>query len=583
MSTLNETTKDFAHRLADVHLFSWGYFGYHLFSMFMMRIFLNSEVFISHFDFWSLVMLAENALIFGVLYLAKRFINNYSFWLVVLGSLALGAVRTYVTTSMQIIAGLGAGIAWPLQLLTGALFELVMVGVWANVNGAFRDHQKVVLQLSETKNSILGYRENAVEILAEEQEKLQSLTRESLLPQIKLIEDAINEGGLAISSRWGVAHELKGLIYNQVKPLSESLRQSAKHLVRPISKSVGQLSAVVSIPSRFRVTNSIFPLVNTITMLLCFLASPLWLLDDRWVLISGLMALPYFAILYGLKKLTANWPSLSAWVAVPLLFVFSMLPVLPAYTYAVLFYPSVEQAALYGNTTAFVSMIVFISLAVLDSFDYGSRNFRLALEEENRQLGVEMTLFEQQLWAARRNWSLVIHGTVQASLTAALTRLNAPDADKKTLDLAKKDLERAIAALSNPPATELNFSSAMKELTDTWQGVCEVKYEISTELKKILARDTRLSMCVNEICKEAISNAVRHGDARRAKIDMQIDAAGLIELCVTNDGAAPSASGRKGLGSALLDELTLDWQLSVDENRDQTVLLAHLPFSGSQA
>lgn len=583
MSTLNENTKDFAHRLADVHLFSWGYFGYHLFSMFMMRIFLNSEVFISHFDFWSLVMLAENALIFGLLYLAKRFINNYSFWLVVIGSLALGVVRTYVTTSMQIDAGLDAGISWPLQILTGALFELVMVGVWANVNGAFRDHQKVVRQLSDTKNSILGYRENAVELLAEEQEKLQSLTRESLLPQIKLIEDAINEGGLEMFSRWGVAHELKGLIYNRVRPLSESLRQSAKHLVKPISKSAGQFSAVVSIPSHFRITNSIFPVVTTFTMLLSFFASPLWLLDDSWVLISGFMALPYFVILYGLKKLTVNWPRLSAWVAVPLLFVFSMLPVLPAYTVAVLFYPSVSQAALYGYTTAFVSMIVFISLALLDSFDYGSRNYRLALEEENRQLAVEMTLFEQQLWAARRNWSLVIHGTVQASLTAALTRLNAPDADKKTLDLAKKDLERAIAALSNPPATELKFSSAMKELADTWQGVCEVEFDISPELKKIIAKDARLSMCMNEIFKEAVSNAVRHGDARRAQISLKIAGSGLIEVRVANDGNPPAARGRKGVGSALLDELTLDWQLSVVENRDQTVLLAHLPFSGSQA
>lgn len=575
--------KVFAHRISDVYLFTWGYLGFHVFSMFMMRVFLNSENFFANFDFWFWVLVVEHTLIFAIYYLAKRFVRTYPAWFVVTGSLALGALRTFVTTSMQIEAGLDAGISWPLQLLTGALFELVMVGVWANVNGAFRDHQKVVRQLSETKNSILGYRENAVELLAEEQEKLQSLTRESLLPQIKLIEDAINEGGLELSSRWGVAHELKGLIYNQVRPLSESLRQSAKLLVQPIPKSPGQLSSVVSIPSRFRITNSIFPVVNTLTMLLSFLASPLWLLDDSWVLISGFMALPYFGILYGLKKLTANWPSLRAWVSVPLLFVFSMLPVLPAYTFAVLFYPSISQAALYGYTTAFVSMIVFISLALLDSFDFGSRNYRLALEEENRQLAVEMTLFEQQLWAARRNCSLVIHGTVQASLTAALTRLNAPDADKKTLDLAKKDLERAIAALSNPPTTELKFSSAMKELAETWQGVCEVSIEISAEIKKIIAKDARLSMCMNEIFKEAISNAVRHGDARRAEISMKVEGSGLIEVRVDNDGNPPAARGRKGLGSALLDELTLDWQLSVDENRDQTVLLAHLPFSGSQA
>jgi signal transduction histidine kinase len=318
-------------------------------------------------------------------------------------------------------------------------------------------------------------------------------------------------------------------------------------------------------------------------MMLSFVASPLWILDESWVLISGFMAAPYFAILYGAKKLTANWPSISAWLGVPLLFVISMLPVLPAYTVAVLFYPDTKQAALYGYTTAFVSMIVFLSLALLDSLDYSSRNYRFALEQENKELVVEMTLFEQQLWAARRNWSLVIHGTVQASLTAALTRLNAPDADQKTLDLAKKDLDRAIAALTNPPTVDLKLASAMKDLVETRQGVCEIDFEISAELKKLIAKDVRLSMCVNEIFKEAVSNAVRHGDARTASIAMKIEDSGLIELTVANDGNRPLLGGRKGVGSALLDELTVDWQLSVDENRDQTVLLAHLPFSKSQA
>jgi two-component sensor histidine kinase len=260
-----------------------------------------------------------------------------------------------------------------------------------------------------------------------------------------------------------------------------------------------------------------------------------------------------------------------------------MIPTLPAYTAAVIFYPNLKQAVLYGLTLTTASVIVFGSLALLESWDYNSKRYRELLEEENRQLLNEMTIFEQQLWAARRNWSLVIHGTVQAALTAALTRLNVADANQKTLDLAKKDLERAIAVLTNPQTTELKLSAAIKELIATWQGVCEIDFEVSPELKKIISKDVRLSMCVNEIVKEAVSNAVRHGDARNASISLNASAAGLIALQVTNDGVHPKSGNRKGLGSAMLDELTVDWQLSVDENRDQTVLLAHLPFSKPQA
>jgi two-component sensor histidine kinase len=161
--------------------------------------------------------------------------------------------------------------------------------------------------------------------------------------------------------------------------------------------------------------------------------------------------------------------------------------------------------------------------------------------------------------------------------------LNAPDADKKTLDLAKKDLDRAIAALSSPPTLEVKFDPAIKEVVSTWQGVCDIDIEIAPNIKKFVAKDSRLSMCVNEIVKEAISNAVRHGDARTAQVSMKLAEDGVINLTVANDGHAPRIGVRKGLGGALLDELTVDWSLDFDSATDQTILTARLPFSRVQA
>jgi hypothetical protein len=575
--------RNFLSRLEDAYLFTWGYLGFHVFTMFVMRVFLNADSFFSRFDFWFGILVLEHALIFAVYFLAKKFITATPVWLVVASSLLIGAGRTWVTTSLAYAADLEPGISWPAQLITGALFELFMVAVWANVNGAFRDHQKIVRKLNEIRDNILGYRENAEEILSEEQERLVSLTRESLLPQIQLIENAIDQGNLELSSRWGVAHELKGLIYNQVRPLSESLRLSALSLVKPAPASPSHVFSVIAIPKKFRVTNSIFPVVNGLLLSLSYLASPLWVLDESWLPISAALGLVHFAILWGLKKLTANWPPISAWLGIPFLIAVPMIPTLPAYTAAVFWYPNLQQAVLYGLTLTAASVIVFVTLALLESWDYNSRAYRDLLKEENQTLQVEMTLFEQQLWAARRNWSLVVHGTVQASLTAALTRLNAPDADKKTLDLAKKDLERAIAALTKPPVADLKLSSAIKELVATWQGVCEIDIEIEAAPKKIIGADSRLSMCVNEILKESVSNAVRHGDARRVGVEVKLLDSGLIALEVANDGRPPVIDRRHGLGSSLLDELTVNWQLAYLENRDQTVLFAHLPFSGSQA
>ena len=570
-------------RIADAHLFTWGYLGFHIFSMTVMRLFLNSDSFQAYLTFWLSMIVLEHAFIFTIYGLAKRYIKRYSVALVALGSLAVGVVRTYITTSLAIVVGADPGVAWTYQLLIGALWELMLTILWANVNGAYRDHHKLVKQLNETKNSILGYRENAEEMLADEQEKLISLTQATLLPQIQLVENALQSGNIEMASRWGVAHELKGIIYNQVRPLSESLRQSARNLVKPAPATPAHLVSVVSIPRRFAIKNSIFPKLTSGTMLLSFMSSPFWLLDISWVIPSTLLAVTYWAMLFAFKKLFDRIGSTPWWAGLPALIAVATISVVPAYSAAVWFYPNVQAAVLYGLTLVTVSNIVVLSFAYLDSLDYEARLYRKMLEEQNQELVIEMALFEQQLWAARRNWSLVIHGTVQAALTAALTRLNAPDADKKTLDSAKKDLERAIEALTKPPVSKINFAPAIKELISTWQGVCEIDVEVSAELKKVISRDVRLSMCVNEILKEAVSNAVRHGDAQKAWVTVGAPSGGVIELSVANDGLAPSNSGRKGVGSGLLDELTVDWSLGYDQNNSRTILRARLPFSSLQA
>jgi hypothetical protein len=573
----------FWQRIADAHLFTWGYLGFHVFSMVTMRLFLNSANIIDYLPFWLAMVALEHIFIFTIFGLAKIFITNYSAPLVIIGVLVVGVLRTLITTSLAIVVGADTGVAWQYQLLLGALWELSLTIMWSNLNGAFRDHNKLVHQLRATQDSIMGYRENAELIVAEQQEDLVALTRNTLLPQIQSIEEAVNAGNIEMPARWGVAHELKGIINNHVRPLSESLRTTAKALTAPPKPNPSHFLYVITIPKSFGVANSIFPAYTFAAMSLAFLASPFWLLDMSWVLPSLFLGLTYFAVIVLFKRLFKNAPELSAWLGIPLLVLMAVVAVLPTYIVAILFYPDTRQAAIYGSTLVYTSLMVVGILALLDSFDFEARRYRDLLREHNEELALEVTLFEQQLWVARRNWSLVIHGTVQASLTAALTRLNAPDADKKTLDLAKKDLDRAIMALSTPPNTEIKFASAIKEIIATWQGVCDVDLDMQPEVKKLVSKDPRLSMCVNEIVKEAVSNAVRHGDARTAQVSIKLAADGLIDLTVKNDGQAPRIGVRQGLGGALLDELTVDWSLDFDSATDQTILSARLPFSTAQA
>ena len=66
----------------------------------------------------------------------------------------------------------------------------------------------------------------------------------------------------------------------------------------------------------------------------------------------------------------------------------------------------------------------------------------------NEAIEYEIALFDQKLWLTRRAWQFAVHGSVQAALTAALTRMQDPNlSDTELLVLVQSDLERAIKAL----------------------------------------------------------------------------------------------------------------------------------------
>jgi hypothetical protein len=130
----------FWQRIAEAKLFTWGYLGYHVFSMVSMRLFLNSANFIEYLGFWLSMVLLEHVFIFAIYFLANKFIKTFSAALVITGALAIGVVRTLITTSLAIAVGSDSGVAWQYQLLLGALWELMLMVLWANLNGAYRDH-----------------------------------------------------------------------------------------------------------------------------------------------------------------------------------------------------------------------------------------------------------------------------------------------------------------------------------------------------------------------------------------------------------------------------------------------------------
>jgi two-component sensor histidine kinase len=227
-----------------------------------------------------------------------------------------------------------------------------------------------------------------------------------------------------------------------------------------------------------------------------------------------------------------------------------------------------------------VSVLSLIFYAFSESIDRDRVAVRQALNAENQQLAHDQALFEQQLWLGRRAWQFVVHGTVQSALTAALTRLQAsPEPEQYVLNRVSEDLERARQALTAPPVRNIDLPDSIAQLKATWRGICDIRTNISDRAARALRNNNDACLCVNEIIKEAVSNAVRHGEAKIVTIEIGRQDDFNLEIHVSNDGVPLRAQQKLGVGSRLIEELTTDWSIASSKATGLTVFKANLPLA----
>jgi two-component sensor histidine kinase len=192
------------------------------------------------------------------------------------------------------------------------------------------------------------------------------------------------------------------------------------------------------------------------------------------------------------------------------------------------------------------------------------------------EIAKQNSFFAQRVWVFRRRWLLVLHGTVQSALTAAVNRLSkAKEVDEFTIQMVNQDLLRATSAIESDQATSVNLEENLKELRDVWSGICSVELKLSERAKRALTRNSDTAFCVNEIAKEAISNAVRHGSAKSAVIDIDRLEDDLLKVEITNNGIPLRSQEKPGIGSEMLDEICLNWNIQNDGKKVR--LVANLP------
>jgi two-component sensor histidine kinase len=83
---------------------------------------------------------------------------------------------------------------------------------------------------------------------------------------------------------------------------------------------------------------------------------------------------------------------------------------------------------------------------------------------------------------------------------------------------------------------------------------------------------------MNEILKEVVSNAVRHGNASNTFGEISLLDPRTLSILISNDGLKPSKESIESVGSKMLDAVCLERTLSWNSEEQRTEFKAVLPI-----
>lgn len=490
--------------------------------------------------------------------------------------LLVGAVRSVIAAfialedpaaAMQLLSERGPGDISVSAILWAAL---------ATISSANADYKLSLAELNRVSQELEAQRQKRSQAAALADQRLKELAVASLSDELGKIS-----AGLGAASKekdiWKLSAEIKQLIENKVRPLSHELRSRIDLLsdvnlepVQPLSRG-GFLNLTVSprkdpkfllayLVSSINVFITVYQLAGLDRALI------VQLISLSFPLISWLISLtskPKVRFGFGIATLWMVMVSVAAYT--PTLWILNV-------------FSRADPNLVRIQLTAFL-VFLFVSMAFTGwSAAQRIRNEQLAaIAASNAELRRELALIDQAVWVAQRKWSYLVHGTVQGALTVAGSRLVfAKNPGPEIIAQVVKDIEKAKAALEKDSAFPDNTSQLLEEIVRSWDGICQIRFEVSDQTRSRLDLNESGRTCFIELSKELIGNAYRHGKAKTIWISGYLDSHGDIRVISSNDGEKIDASATPGLGFAMFDELTSSWAI---ENHPDQRFVATIPLA----
>lgn len=181
----------------------------------------------------------------------------------------------------------------------------------------------------------------------------------------------------------------------------------------------------------------------------------------------------------------------------------------------------------------------------------------------------------QSAWVARRQLANSLHGNVQARVLASALRLR--DEPQANTDHELRQLDEGLSSLLRGKEAESNWHLAWDRLTHIWNFSIELHADLPPDVTDALDADPVAGQSLVAVIGEAVTNAVRHGDARVISISVEHHQEDELLLTVNDDGPVGGAPSDPGLGTAVFEAACIEWSVTPTDTGHQ--FTARIPIS----
>ena len=491
--------------------------------------------------------------------------------------IAAGAAATQILISLSVGAVSNSFIVGA-PILAATTFGQLMF--FTLVIGSSRDLANAATELAKTRKSLNFMTANLASELARQQELLRQNVNQILEPLIHNLLGQIKK----TANQNELASRLRESIDQVVRPLSHSIADAGAGVPVTIADELSAIRREITrVPLRERYSQQV-TIRTAFNVVLFSTASAVFVL-------LGIAALfgfnggfvPAFlglaSVICGmliLRKLVAETSIPAGWFLPISLFSGAAAGLIFVWVNSATGQVADEEFISFSGLN--VAMLQIISAYITVQQEIRWRHLELAANQ-NYTLQTYVTSLRQELWLSRQRLAKAVHGKTQSKLQAAVLRLQISELDAAGIQEISAAVSQALDDLLESSDSQVSLRESLEELQSVWRGVCEITIDAPQELFERIELDQAVVGCLDELIREAVSNAVKHSNSDEVDVRISQRTVGALDVEIRNSLAAGQTllpATPLGYGSRIYKEATSSWSLT-DDGQD-VILSARLPL-----